>query len=86
MKNVKNKPADQKTYLKNLLDQFLKLQEGSRSKLEKYKDLMNRQSSKKWDAKKRQRAESRLSQAELEYRQSFEIIEQIRNKLSTFDA
>ena len=86
MKNVKNKPVDQKTYLKNLLEQFVRLQEGSRSRVEKYRDLMNRNSSKKWDDKKRQRAESRLSQAELEYRQSFEIIEQIRIKLSAFDA
>ena len=86
MKNVKNKPVDQKTYLKNLLEQFVRLQEGSRSRVEKYKELMDRKSSKKCDDKKKQRAESRLKQAELEYRQSFEIIEQIRIKLSTFDA
>jgi len=81
MKTVKNKPVDQKTYLKNLLDQFTKLQAASKGKIEKYEDLMKRDSSKAWDDKKKRKSHLRLEQARLEYSQSFEIIDQIKIQL-----
>jgi SOS-response transcriptional repressor LexA len=81
MKTVKNKQVDQKTYLKNLLEQFTKLQAASKSKIEKYEDLLKREGSKRWDEKKFKKSQQRLEQARLEYEQSFEIIDQIKNQL-----
>jgi hypothetical protein len=43
---------------------------------------MNRKSSKKWDSGKKQKMSNRLAQAKLEYAQTFEIIDQIKNKLT----
>jgi hypothetical protein len=82
MKPVKNKPIDQETYLSNLLNDFSKLQIASKSKIEKYKDLMQRNSSKKWDSNKKKKMQERLQQAEIEYSQSFEIIDQIKLQLN----
>jgi hypothetical protein len=81
MKPVKNKPVDKKTHLTNLLEQFEKLQVASKCKIEKYEDLIKRDSSKDWDEKKKRKSQSRLEQARLEYSQSFEIIDQIKQQL-----
>jgi hypothetical protein len=82
MKKVKHKQVDQKTYLTNLLETFTKLQIAAKDKVEKCKDLMQRDSSKKWDDKKKKKVQERLKQATLEYGQSFEIIDQIKIELS----
>lgn len=82
MKKVKNKPVDQKTYLFNLLELYTKLQIASKDKLEKYNDLMKRNSSKNWKDEKRKKMQNRLQQAVLEYNQSFEIIDRIKNQLA----
>jgi Rps23 Pro-64 3,4-dihydroxylase Tpa1-like proline 4-hydroxylase len=81
-KDLKNKPIDEKTRLETLLQQFSKLQVGSRDKIEKCNELLSRRSSKSWDAKKKTQIENRLQQAQLEYMQSFEIIDQIKQRLS----
>lgn len=82
MKTVKKKPITEKEYLTNLLDQFTKIQIDTKGKIERYEDIMNRKSSKNWDNAKRQKMTNRLSQARLEYSQTFEIIDQIKNKLT----
>lgn len=82
MKTVKKKPITEKEYLTNLLDQFTKIQIDTKGKIERYEDIMNRKSSKNWDNAKRQKMSNRLSQAKLEYSQTFEIIDQIKNKLT----
>ena len=81
MKKLRNKQVDQKTYLTNLLEQFVKLQAASKSKISKYEELMIRNSSQKWDEKKKKKSKLRLEQAHLEYNQSFEIIDQIKAQL-----
>jgi hypothetical protein len=82
MKTVKKKAISEKEYLDNLLDQFTKIQIDTKGKIERYEDIMNRKSSKKWDASKKQKMTNRLAQARLEYSQTFEIIDQIKNKLT----
>jgi len=82
MKKVKNKPVDQKTYLFNLLETYIKLQIASKNKIEKYNDLMQRNSSKIWTEEKRKKMQNRLQQNILEYNQSFEIIDRIKNQLA----
>lgn len=82
MKTVKKKPVSEKEYLDNLLNQFTKIQIDTRGKIERYEDVMNRKSSKKWDSGKKQKMINRLAQAKLEYAQTFEIIDQIKNKLT----
>ena len=82
MKTVKKKPLTEKEYLANLLSQFTKIQIDTKNKIERYEDLMNRQSSKSWDESKKKKMSSRLAQAKLEYSQTFEIIDQIKTKLS----
>jgi len=82
MKKVKNKPVDQKTYLSNLLEIYIKLQIASKNKIEKYNDLMQRNSSKIWTEEKRKKMQNRLQQNILEYNQSFEIIDRIKNQLA----
>lgn len=79
---LKNKPVDQKTYLTDLLEKFTKLQAGSKSKMDKCQDLLQREGSKKWDEKKKKKMLDRHSQASLEYKQSFEIIDQIKDRLN----
>jgi hypothetical protein len=82
MKKVKNKPIDQKTYLTNLLETYLKLQIASKDKITKYNELMQRNGSKNWNEEKRKKVQNRLQQAVLEYNQSFEIIDRIKNQLA----
>lgn len=83
MKPVKNKPQDQETYLKTLLNEFTKLQISSKDKLDKIGDLMNRGSSKDWDEKKKKKMQKRLEQADRDYRQTFEFIDQLKRQLDS---
>lgn len=84
MKNKKElkKQITEKEYLTNLLEQFTKLQIASKDKIEKYQSLMSRKSVATLQKKKKDQMENRLRQAQLEYSQSFEIIDQITIKLS----
>lgn len=85
MKNRKKqmtKQVDEKEYLLGLLNQFTKLQICSKSKIEKYNELLVRKGAVHWSSEKKRQVESRLSQAQLEYMQSFEIIDQLKLKLS----
>lgn len=75
------KQVTEKEYLGILLEQFIKLQAGSRNKLEKYEDLSKRVGAKDWDDSKRKKVQNRLAQAKLEYEQTFEIIDNIKKKL-----
>lgn len=85
MKPVKNKPQDQESYLKTLLNEFTKLQISSKDKLDKIGDLMNRGSSKDWDEKKKKKMQKRLEQADRDYRQTFEFIDQIKRQLDSIE-
>lgn len=85
MKPVKNKPQDQEAYLKTLLNEFNKLQISSKDKLDKIGDLMNRGSSKSWDQKKKKKMQNRFEQAERDYRQTFEFIDQIKRQLDSIE-
>jgi predicted nucleic acid-binding Zn-ribbon protein len=86
-KNIKRpqnkaKEVSQKEKFEDLLNKFEKLQAGSKNKIDKIQELMSRKSSQKWDESKKKKMKDRLEQATLEYRQSFEIIGQIKDQLS----
>jgi len=78
----KSKELSPKEKFEDLLSKFVKLQAGSKNKIDKIQALMSRKSSQKWDENKKKKMNGRLEQATLEYRQSFEIIEQIKDQLS----
>jgi hypothetical protein len=84
MKRPQNKAKEvsQKEKFEDLLSKFEKLQAGSKNKIDKIQELMSRKSSQKWDESKKKKMKDRLEQATLEYRQSFEIIGQIKDQLS----
>jgi len=84
MKRPQNKAkvVSQKEKFEDLLSKFEKLQAGSKNKIDKIQELMSRKSSQKWDESKKKKMKDRLEQATLEYRQSFEIIGQIKDQLS----
>jgi predicted nucleic acid-binding Zn-ribbon protein len=87
LKNIKTKENKQreinpKERFEDLLNKFVKLQAGSKNKIDKIQELMSRKSAQKWDEGKKKKMKERLDQATLEYRQSFEIINQLKDQIS----
>jgi division protein CdvB (Snf7/Vps24/ESCRT-III family) len=78
---MKKQVNSQKDYWTIMLKEYSKVYENAKNKIARYEDVMSRKSSKSWSNDKKKKFLNRLTSANKELNESFDIINQLQLKL-----